>query len=202
MKFGFGNPDYEQATCFDHPNMNFSQALATLSQNVAQKWIPAVVDYYQLKSCSADPTANNSRCCEIIRRIFNTFYSKYGPQFENNKLFSYHLNCYPKCPVVHQEGICRHSSELPYVFGTVGDCDSHCTWDEQTRSLSNGIIAHWINTATTGRPLNSWPSYDPSTPKYFHLTPDQGFVAETWNRNCSFFDELEDENMRKRFLKY
>jgi para-nitrobenzyl esterase len=211
-----GNNDYEQATCFDHPYMNFSQALATLSQNIAQKWIPAVVDYYHLKSCSSDPTANNSRCCEIIRRIsmdrifdcdirriFNLFYSKYGPQFENNKLFSYHLNCYPKCPVVYEEGICRHSSELPYVFGTVGDCDSqelfNCTWDNQTRVFSNGIIAHWINTATTGRPLSSWPSYDPSSPRHFHLTPDQGFVAETWDRNCSFFDEIEAEGARETF---
>jgi para-nitrobenzyl esterase len=211
-----GNNDFEQPICYDHPDMNYAQALTLITNSVGQKWAPFVVDYYGLNGCSSDRTANTSRCCNIvrlivmdkifdcdIRRLFNTFYSKYGPQFENNKLFSYHLNCYPKCPVVYEEGICRHSSELPYVFGTVGDCDSqelfNCTWDNQTRVFSNGIIAHWINTATTGRPLSSWPSYDPSSPRHFHLTPDQGFVAETWDRNCSFFDEIEAEGARETF---
>ena len=51
----------------------------------------------------------------------------------------------------------------------------NCTWDNQSREFSNGIISEWMNIASNGRPLNSWPSYDPSNPKYFHLTPDQGF---------------------------
>ena len=138
-----------------------------------------------------------------IRRIFNAFYSKYGPQYENNKFFSYHLNCYPICPTVAFGGICRHASELPFVFGTVSDYSSmgpvNCTWDNQTRIFSNGIISHWINTATTGRPLSEWPHYNPSTPKYFHITPDQGFLPETWNRNCSLFDEMETEGVRETF---
>ncbi len=100
-------------------------------------------------------------------------------------------------------GICQHGSEQQYVFGTVSDYSStkvtKCTWNNQMRTFSNGIIANWINTATTGRPLNDWPSYDPSAPKYFHITPDQGFLLETWNRNCSFFDVMEAEGMRETF---
>ncbi len=211
-----GNNDYEQPICFQHPDMNYTDALALISQSITQKWIPAVVDYYHLNSCLADRTANNSRCCNIarlilmdnifdcdIRRIFNAFYAKYGPQFENDKLFSYHINCYPDCLVIPNTGICQHGSEQQYVFGTESDYSSsqvtNCTWDHEMRAFSNGIIAHWINTATTGRPLNSWPSYDPSAPKYFHITPDQGFSSETWNRNCSFFDEMEAEGVRETF---
>jgi para-nitrobenzyl esterase len=211
-----GNNDFEQPICYQHPDMNYTQALSYITSNVAQKWIPSVVDYYHLKSCASDQTANNTRCCNIvrmiltdkifdcdIRRLFNAFYLKYGPEYENNKLFSYHLNCYPKCPIVQQLGICRHASELPFVFGTVSDYSSkgpvNCTWDNQTRIFSNGIISHWINTATTGRPLSEWPHYDPSTPKYFHITPDQGFLPETWNRNCSLFDEMESEGVRETF---
>lgn len=67
------------------------------------------------------------------------------------------------------------------------------------RAFSNGVIAHWINAATTGRPLSSWPSYDPLVPKYFHITPDQGFLPEIWNRNCSFFNQMEEEGARKIF---
>ncbi len=211
-----GNNDYEQPICFQHPDMNFTDAVKLLNQSVDQKWIPSIIDYYHLNSCSADQTANISRCCNIvrlilmdkifdcdIRRLFNAFYLKYGPEYEQNKLFSYHLNCYPTCPTVALEGICRHSSELPYVFGTVSDADSeklfNCTWDNESREFSNGVIAHWINIATTGRPLSEWPSYDPSAPKHFHITPDQGFLPEIWDRNCSFFDEMEAEGVRKTF---
>ncbi|CAF0928216.1 unnamed protein product [Adineta steineri] len=211
-----GNNDYDLTVCLDYPDMNYTQALALISQSVEQKWIPALVDYYHLKNCSSNRMANSSRCCRIvlsmatdklfdcdIRRIFNAFYSKYGPQYEQDKLYSYHLNCYPQCPVVPEEGICRHSAELPFVFGTVSDFHSqelfNCTWDNSTRVFSNEIIAHWINIARTGKPLNQWPSYDPSSPKHFYITPDQGFLSETWNRNCSFFDAMELEGVRKTF---
>jgi hypothetical protein len=77
----------------------------------------------------------------------------------------------------------------------------NCTWDDQSRGFSNEIIAHWINTAVTGKPLSPWPSYDPAAPKYFHITPDHGFLPETWSRNCSFFDEMEAEGVEKTFGK-
>jgi para-nitrobenzyl esterase len=212
-----GNNDYEQPTCTQHPDMNFTDAVALVTQTVGQKWASSVIDYYHLNNCSSNRTANSSRCCDIvrlilmdkifdcdIRRILDAFYSKYGRQYENNKLFAYHLNCYPGiCPAVPNKGVCEHTSELPYVFGTVSDVNSkgpvNCTWNNQSREFSNGIIAHWINIATTGRPLSQWPNYDPSMPKYFHITPDQGFLPEAWNRNCSFFDQIERERVQETF---
>ena len=213
-----GNNDYEQPICVQHPDMNFNDAMTILRQSIEEKWLPFIVDYYQLNTCSSTRSANTSRCCNIIRlilmdkifdcdirRIFNAFYSKYGPQYEQNKLFTYHLNCYPQCPAYPDEGVCQHGSEQAYVFGTESNWFSvaplNCTWDNQTRTFSNQIIAHWINTATTGRPLSTWPNYDPSIPKYFHLTPDQGFVSEIWNRNCSLFDLMEEEGVRETFRK-
>jgi para-nitrobenzyl esterase len=211
-----GNNDYEQTICSQHPDMDFTDALNIVTQLVGQKWSSSIVDYYHLNNCSSDRNANSSRCCEIvrlismdkifdcdIRRIFNAFYSRYGPQYENNKLFSYHLNCYPTCPAVPNKGVCEHTSELPYVFGTESDVNSkgplNCTWDNQTREFSNKIVSHWINVAITGRPLSSWPSYDPTTPKFFQITPDQDFLPVIWNRNCSFFDEIEAEKVRETF---
>jgi len=211
-----GNNDYEQPICYEHPDLNVSGAIEIVKQNVPSEWISFVLEYYNLNRCSSDRSANSSRCCEIIRyiamdkifdcdirRLFNAFYTRYGSQYENNRLFSYHMNCYPTCPTVSYEGICRHSSELPFVFGTVSDADSehlfNCTWDSQSRQFSNGVIAQWTSIASTGRPLSSWPSYDPTMPKFFHLTPDQGFVAESWNRNCSFFDIFEEQGAREAF---
>ncbi|CAF4371482.1 unnamed protein product [Rotaria sp. Silwood2] len=211
-----GNNDYDLTVCLDHPDMNYTDAIELISQSIEHKWIPAIVDYYHLKNCSANRTSNNTRCCNIvlwiatdkffdcdIRRLFNAFYLKYGPQYEQNKLFSYHLNCYPQCPTVPEMGICRHSAELPFVFGTISDFHSeelfNCTWDNSTRAFSNEIISHWINIATTGRPLNQWPSYDPSSPRHFHITPDRGFIDEKWHRNCSFYDEMEVERVKEIF---
>jgi para-nitrobenzyl esterase len=211
-----GSNDYEHPVCLQHPDMDFTDAVRVLNQSIEQKWMPMIMDYYHLNKCSSDRTANISRCCNIvrlilmdktfdcdIRRLFNAFYLKYGPQYEQHKLFSYHLNCYPTCPRVVYEGVCRHSSEIPFVFGTVSDGDSHgpinCTWDNQSQVFSNGIISHWINIATTGRPLASWPSYDTSAPRSFHITPDQGFLPEAWNRNCSFYDQIEAEGVRETF---
>ena len=89
-----------------------------------------------------------------IRRIFNAFYSEYGSQSEQNKLFTYHLNCYPQFPAYPDGGVCQHGSEQAYVFGTESNWFSvaplNCTWDNQTRTFSNQLIAHWINTASTG----------------------------------------------------
>ena len=211
-----GHNDFEKPICSDNPDMNYTEAVAMVHQFIGQKLLPYVEEYYHLKNCSSDRSGNNSRCCNIvrliemdkmfdcdIRRIFNTFYAKYGPDYAENKLFSYQMNCYPTCPIVDYEGICRHSSELPFVFGTVGDCDSdklfNCTWDSQTRSFSNGIISQWVNIATNGRPRIDWSSYDPSSPKYYRISPDQEFVSEEWNRNCSFFDQIEAEGVRQTF---
>ena len=65
--------------------------------------------------------------------------------------------------------------------------------------FSDGIISHWINIATTGRPLSEWSIYDPSSPESFHITPNQGFVTEPWNRNCSFFGHIAEEGVRETF---
>lgn len=211
-----GNNDYDLTLCMDHPDMNYTDAVTLISQSVNPKWVSNIIDYYRLKNCSSDRKANTSRCCSIlltiatdklfdcdIRRIFDAFYSKYGSVQEHNRLYSYHMDCYPQCPAVPEQSICRHSAELPFVFGTISDFHSqelfNCTWDKSTRDFSNEIISHWINIATTGRPLSSWPSYDPSSPKHYHITPDRGFVAEIWNRNCSFYDELETKGVQETF---
>jgi carboxylesterase type B len=215
-----GNNDFEQPMCSRYPNMNSTSAAALLTPFVKQKWLPIIMDYFHLNNCSSDPNGNISRCCDIVRlilmdkifdcnvhRLYNGLYSKYGSQHEYNKLFWYHINCYPGvCPVIPEKQggrICRHTSEIPYVFATTSGYSSmesvNCTWDNQSRIFSNEIISHWINTAIRGRPLISWPDYDPSTPRYFHITPDQSFVAVTWNRDCSIFDRIEEEGVRESF---
>ena len=202
-----GHNDFEQPMCLEHPQMNSTQAFTEIVNVVGSKWAPIIANYYNLTNCSSDVNANTSRCCNIvrlilmdktfecdIRRIFDGFHEN-----SKNELYSYHLNCYPQCPLVSPPGVCRHSSEVPFVFGTVSDGDSqivsNCTWDNQTRQFSNEIIAQWIHIATTGQPLSQWSVYDPKTPEYFSITPDHDFVSQTWNRNCSLFDQIERDSL-------
>jgi len=213
-----GNNDYEQQICSKQPDMNSTVAMSTLISLVGSQWSLVAADYYHLNNCSSDRNSNKTRCCEILRmitmdkifdcdiqRILNSFYSKSSPQFLSDRLFSYHLNCYPTCPPVPNKDTCEHTSELPFVFGTVSDVNSkgpiNCTWDDQTRTFSNRIIAHWINAASTGKPLPSWPNYNPMTPKFLQITPGQDFYSVPWNRNCSFFDQIEADGVRQTFGK-
>jgi hypothetical protein len=136
--------------------------------------------------------------------MYNNLNLKYGQQ---TNLFWYHLNCNPGiCPqlsINEGEGICVHTAEIPYVFGTISSYDSislpNCTWDNQSRIFSDQIISNWINTATIGRPSEQWSYYDPSILKYFYITPYQNFASVPWTGSCSIFDQIEQEGITLLF---
>ncbi|CAF3715584.1 unnamed protein product [Rotaria sp. Silwood1] len=211
-----GNNDDEIAVCYAYPDINFNETVALLSQYVEEKWISRIVNYFHLKNCSSDRTADINRCCAITRlilidnlfdcnvhRLYNALYLKYGLESTQNKLFWYHLNCHPECAVKRYKGICVHTAEIPYVFGTVSDYLSvepvNCTWDNSSRIFSNKIISYWIKIAVTGRPFSQWPYYVPFTREYFYITPDQDFTPMTLNRNCLVFDQIEEQGVKEKF---
>ncbi|CAF1588877.1 unnamed protein product, partial [Adineta ricciae] len=162
-----GNNDYEQPICFEHPLMTSSEALTEIAATFPPERSPMIADYYHLHNCSMRPTVNATRCYDIVRRIlmdsmfdcdirrlFNAFYAKYGAQYEQNKLFSYHLNCYPLCPIVQQEGICRYSSEILFVFGTVSDVDSQQQFHYiNFRNLHSNVSERMSKLIEAWRPL-------------------------------------------------
>ena len=56
-------------------------------------------------------------------------------------------------------GGAAHTSEIPYVFGTVGD---KALYDDTDRKVSDAMTAAWVRFATTGDPNGpglSWPLY-------------------------------------------
>ncbi|CAF4037380.1 unnamed protein product [Rotaria sp. Silwood2] len=150
---------------------------------------------YEHLICFENPDMNSTDAISMIN------------QQQSQKLFWYHLDCNPGiCPQLSVEegaGICAHTQEIPYVFGTISTYSSmnsyNCTWDNQTRKFSNEIISHWINTARTGEPLQSWSMYFPTAEKYFQITPYYESSAQPWNRNCSVFDQIEEEETRLMF---
>ncbi|CAF4768352.1 unnamed protein product, partial [Rotaria sp. Silwood2] len=64
-----GNNDDEIAVCYAYPDINFNETLALLSQYIEEKWISRIVDYFHLKNCSSDRTADVNRCCAITHLI-------------------------------------------------------------------------------------------------------------------------------------
>jgi carboxylesterase type B len=211
-----GANKYEQPYLPTLPNIDSTFVVSMMTSILGEKQAPKAIDFYHLNNCSLNVNAIN-RCSDIthfaintfigcsFRRIYNNIYSKYNQQ--EQKLFLYNMDCNPGiCPQLTKEqcvGLCLHASELPFVFGTVSDYTSmnpvNCTWDNQTRIFSNRIISHWINMATKGEPLIQWPKYDPSTSKYFQLTPFQNFSIESWNNDCSIYDQIEQEDITEMF---
>lgn len=213
-----GRNEYESPMCFSSPDMDSTSAIALVTQGVGEKWAPIFINDSQLSNCSTNRNATN-RCCDMTRlfftdlvldcsarRIYNNLYLKYQEQKQQN-LFWYHLDCNSGIcpPKSREEGgvLCLHTAEIPYVFGTMSDMYStdlhNCTWDNETKIFSNKIIAHWINMATVGEPLKEWPNYDPSSLKYFQITPYHDFLPFSSDRNCSLIDQFEHERIMLMF---
>ena len=211
-----GANKYEEPYFPIFPDMDSAFAVSILTSILGPRRAPAAIRFYQLNSCSSNPQATN-RCYDIAhsvintfvgcsaRRIFNTMYSK--SNHPKQKLFWYNMDCNPGiCPHLSTEegaGLCLHAAEIPFVFGTESNYASmkpiNCSWDNQTRTYSNQIISHWISMAAIGEPLKPWPIYDPVTSKYFQLTPFQESSVESWNNDCSIFDQIEQDDIAEMF---
>ncbi|CAF1447739.1 unnamed protein product [Adineta ricciae] len=212
----FGNNNDENAFCFVFPQMNSTELNTLLVSSMGQKWVPVVTNSYRVNKCSSNQNSTN-RCCDLfnsivtdkmfdcnVRRIYRNSYLKSN---KKPNVFWYHLNCNPGiCPQSSLEqgaGICTHTSEIPFVFGTISSYESsnslNCTWDNQSRIFSNQIIQHWVSIAKDGKPLSSWSVYDFSAPKYFYITPFQEFASVLWAGNCDIFDQIEREGVHELF---
>jgi para-nitrobenzyl esterase len=66
----------------------------------------------------------------------------------------------------HPEFGAFHTSEVPYVFGTLDVLKR--PWTDVDRTLSRTVMGYWVNFATTGDPngpgLPRWPAFDAARP--------------------------------------
>jgi para-nitrobenzyl esterase len=71
----------------------------------------------------------------------------------------------------HPEFGAFHTSEVPYVFGTLDVLKR--PWTDVDRALSRTVMGYWVNFATTGDPngagLPRWPAFDAAHPALLRL---------------------------------
>ena len=71
----------------------------------------------------------------------------------------------------HPEFGAFHTSEVPYVFGTLDALPR--PWTESDHRLSDVMMAYWVNFVTTGDPngpnLQKWPTFTPAKPNFMEL---------------------------------
>ncbi len=71
----------------------------------------------------------------------------------------------------HPEFGAFHTSEVPYVFGTLDALER--PWTDVDRTLSKTMMSYWANFAATGDPngagLPRWAAFDPASPSLIRL---------------------------------
>lgn len=197
--------------CATTPQMNSIEAINLIRENIIESGIPMerfnnVLNFYEVSSCSS-----NGTCCQLVtdllndfamlcnaRRLLNALYNK-----KNRNLFWYRFDCYPTCPTERLSGVCRHTSEIAYIFGTVSNYGSktepNCTWNQTTKHFSNKVIQHWTHMALTGQPLSSWSRYTPNNAQYYHITPYESFSTKSWMGNCHIADDIHQKQIQLLF---
>jgi len=89
----------------------------------------------------------------------------------------------------HPEFGAFHTSEVPYVFGTLDVLAR--PWEAVDRQLSDVMMAYWVNFATRGNPngpgLPAWPSFNPAKPGLMELGVKVGVLRPLDPALVSFF---------------
>ena len=84
--------------------------------------------------------------------------------------FAYYFNRAIPWPD-HPEFAAFHTSEVPYVFGTLDALPR--PWTDYDRALSDVMMRYWVNFATRGDPngpnLQQWPAFQPTQRSFMEL---------------------------------
>ena len=194
-------------TCATEPPMDSQAATKYVQDNIAMTSIlnekfDSVLTRYQVKSC-----ASSQSCCQAAtdllldftflcnaRRLLNGLYAR-----NNRNLYWYRLDCNPTCPTDRSPGVCRHTAEIAFVFGTMSNfaskAEANCSWTPESRTFSTNVIDHWMRIAATGKPPSSWNPFSPNNPNYYHITPYESFSSQSWAGDCRLADEIEQREV-------
>ena len=105
-------------------------------------------------------------------------------------------HCYP---AMEERGLCAfHASEVPFVFGTVGDLDSYpAQWPkpepESAEALSSALVDYWASFAATGQPESAdgpdWAPYSDGE-AYLHVGDVPELRRDAYSGMFEFHERL------------
>eukprot|EP01094_Clydonella_sp_ATCC50884_P029155 TRINITY_DN9034_c0_g1_i1.p1 TRINITY_DN9034_c0_g1~~TRINITY_DN9034_c0_g1_i1.p1 ORF type:complete len:556 (+),score=131.21 TRINITY_DN9034_c0_g1_i1:79-1746(+) len=208
--------------CNENPQADSSLAMRYTRINLPLWGLPAeyistAQELYELDSCEANSGPRG--CCRVVEGMMADYMMNCNAHralrglYENGQrnLFWFDIDCSPTCPPAHgsAQGVCQHTSEIAYVFGTVSNYQSAaaptCAWDDSDFALSDLIIENWVSFAKGGQV---------SSPEWVRFTPglggralleqsaDAAYViggSDKDARYCDFWDAVEREQDELRF---
>lgn len=93
-----------------------------------------------------------------------------------------------------------HGTEVPYVFGTIGEGHSTRIYNDTDHRISEEMQTYWTDFAKTGDPnggdLPSWPKFNATSRAYLDLTNDGTIAKEGLQRQaCGVYMEMMEQKL-------
>ena len=111
-----------------------------------------------------------------------------GQEKASKRIYTYYFDRVMPWPA-HPEFGAFHTSEVPYVFKTIGRVDR--PWEPVDQELSETVSSYWANFAKTGDPngpgLPPWPAYTPSSHTTMQLGSQVGSMSVADAAKLEFF---------------
>ena len=119
----------------------------------------------------------------------------------HTNLYWYLMDCSPACPA--SDGVCQHTSEIAYVFGTESSYqsreDPQCSWNDGEQALSDSVISSWVGFAAAGNAGSSWTPYGRDFAGFGMFSQDAESASfrmrpfgDEHFQHCRSWDDLED----------
>ena len=132
-------------------------------------------------------TDNQFRCGTVAELLWHTKAGNVGYQFQFSR----------SAPGKEALGA-PHGSEVPYVFGTIGQLGGTRVYNDTDHQISEQMQTYWTNFAKTGDPnggdLPRWPKFTESSRGYLDMT-DAGTVSKSDLRGQTC--DLYTENLKR-----
>jgi carboxylesterase type B len=115
-------------------------------------------------------------------------------------VYWFDIDCMPTCPDMGSaNGVCQHTSEIAYVFGTVSSYQSssepNCDWTEGDNALSDLLIRDWVSFASSGKPSLAPFNPENAFQSLYFETEDRAEVVlgERSKDRCELWNRIEAE---------
>jgi len=160
---------------------------------------PAFLTFYPSASDEAAATAQKESARDR-NRVSMYVWTRTRATTSKSKAWTYFFTRAIPWPE-HPEYAAFHTSEVPYVFGNLHLLNR--PWSEIDRSLSEKMVAYWVNFVSkrdpNGKGLPRWPEFDANKHITFELGEKIGVMPIADEAKAKFFTSYFASPISKRF---